>query len=153
MALDIDTLLNELVSHALASGYFDAVNTHEPDNSPGNGLTCHVILDRVNPINASGLDFTSVRAAFLFELIYPVTALPRDQSENEIVKAMDALMQLFTGDFTMGGNVRGVDALGAYGEGLSAVGGYTSYDQGGSWYRNIEITVPLIVDNVWEQVA
>jgi len=153
MSLNIDTLLNELVSHALASGYFDAVNTHEPDNSPGNGLTCHVILDRVSPVNSSGLDYTTLRVAFLFELIYPVTALPRDQGENEIIKAMDALMNLFTGDFTMSDNVRMVDALGAYGEGMSAIAGYTSYDKGASWYRNIEITVPLIVDNVWEQVA
>ena len=39
MAVDIDSVLNAIVSHALTTGYFDQVNQHEPKNRPGAGLT------------------------------------------------------------------------------------------------------------------
>jgi hypothetical protein len=47
--------------------------------------------------------------------------------------------------------VRNVDLLGAYGAGLSALAGYLNVDN--KMFRVVDLTLPLIVNNVWEQVA
>jgi len=151
MSLDIDTLFNGMVSHALATGNFEAVNTHEPDSSPGNGITCNIIFDTVEPINSSGLDSTSARVVFAMALTYPLTSEPRDATEGYLVKALDALMTAYTGDFTLGDTIRGIDCLGTYGDGLSARGAYLQV--GDQHYRVIDINIPLIVNDVWAQAS
>lgn len=150
MALDIDTLLGKLVTHAATTGHFDSVNTHEPDNAPGNGVTCNVVLDRINFV-PGGLSYTSARVAFAMSLMYPTDVLPRDDSEAHLVKALDAVMRSLNGDFTLGGTVRMVDIGGAHGEELSTIAGYVKIQE--QVYRVMEITIPLIVNDVWEEIS
>jgi len=147
--LDIDTLMGKLVSHAQATGHFDSVNTHEPDNAPGNGVSCSVVLDRINFVQG-GLDYTSARVAFAMALYYPANNLPRDDSEAYLIKALDAVMGRLNGDFTLGDTVRMIDIGGAHGEELSTIAGYVKIDE--QLYRVMEITLPLIVNDVWEEV-
>jgi hypothetical protein len=39
MALDTVAILDRVVSHALAAGYFERVNQHEPKTAPGTDCT------------------------------------------------------------------------------------------------------------------
>lgn len=148
MALDIDTLLGKLVDHALSTGHFDAVNTHEPDNAPGSGLTANVVLDTITPVS-SGLAATSCRVTFIMTFMYPTTVMPRDATEPFLIKALDAVMGRLTGDLRLDDTVRMIDLLGAYGDGLEAITGYYKIQE--QAYRVMELTIPLIVNDVWVQ--
>lgn len=148
MALDIDSLLGKLVDHALATGHFDSVNTHEPDNAPGNGVSANIVLDTISPV-PGGMATTSCRVAFAMALMYPTTIQPRDASEPYLIKALDAVMGRLTGDLRLDDTIRMIDLLGAYGDGLSAIAGYVTIQE--QTYRIMELTIPLIVNDVWIQ--
>lgn len=152
MALDIITILDTVQDHALASGYFDAVNGHEPKSAPGNGLSAAVWVEQIGPARGgSGLGETSVRLALNVRLYTPMVHEPEDAIDPNLMTALDALMAAYSGDFTLGGVVREVDLLGIYGDPLSARAGYLT--TAGAEYRVMTITLPLIVNDLWEQAA
>jgi hypothetical protein len=76
---------------------------------------------------------------------------PQDAIDPEMLRSVDVLMGAYSSDFDLGGTVRNVDLLGAHGVGLSAVAGYLSVDN--KMFRVVDVTLPLIVNDVWEQVA
>jgi hypothetical protein len=152
MSLDTTGMLDSIVSHAMRLGLFERVNTSEPKNSPGNGLTAAVWLQMVSPVAAaSGLAATSARVEFMLRIYSNMLQEPQDAIDPEILSAVDVLMGAYSGDFDLGGTVRNVDLLGAHGVGLSAVAGYLSVDN--KMFRVVDVTLPLIVNDVWEQVA
>ena len=152
MALDIRTLLSAVESHALASGYFAQVNGHEPMSPPTSGITCAVWVEQIGPARGgSGLDSTSSRLALYVRLYSSLVQQPADAIDPDLMTALDALMAAYSGDFTLGDLVQEVDLLGIYGDPLSARAGYLA--EGGSEYRVLTITLPLIVSDLWEQVA
>jgi hypothetical protein len=148
----VRTLLDEIVSHAASLGVFDRVASHEPKNAPGSGLSCSVWADAIAPLaRASGLASTSGRIAFSVRIYSSMLAEPQDDKDREILTATSALMGAYSGDFTLGGNVRAVDLLGMYGTPLSAKAGYLNQD--GKLFRVMEITLPVICNDMWDQVA
>lgn len=152
MALDIRTILNAVESHALASGFFQAVNGHEPKAAPQNGLTAAVWVEQIGPARGgSGLDSTSSRLALFVRLYTPMVSEPEDAIDPDLMTALDALLAAYSGDFELDGLVRQVDLLGTYGDPLSARAGYLTTS--GAEYRVMTITLPLIVNDLWEQVA
>ena len=152
MALDITTILTAVQDHALASGYFDDVNGHEPKSAPGTGLLAAVWVEQIGPARGgSGLDSTSGRLALCVRLYTPMTLQPEDAIDPNLMTALDALMAAYSGDFTLGDRIREVDLLGTYGDPLAARAGYLT--TGGAEYRVMTITLPLIVNDLWEQVA
>jgi hypothetical protein len=151
MAVDIDGVLNAITSHAATTGYFDQINGHEPLNRPGHGLTAAVWIDHVRPVTSSGLDSTSVLLVFNVRLYTSTLQEPQDAIDPEMVRAIDALFTAYIGDFTLGGLVRNVDVYGADGPPLDAQAGYLRQDE--VLYRVITITLPLVVNDVWDEVA
>jgi hypothetical protein len=152
MALDIRTILDAVESHALASGFFQAVNGHEPKSAPQNGLTAAVWVEQIGPARGgAGLSSTSARLALFVRLYTPMLQEPEDAIDPDLMTALDALMTAYSGDFTLGGLVRDVDLLGTYGDPLGARAGYLTTS--GAEYRVMTITLPLIVNDLWEQVA
>jgi hypothetical protein len=152
MALDIRTILDAVESHAMASGYFAQVNGHEPKSPPTSGITCAVWVEQIGPARGgSGLNSTSSRLALFVRLYSSLIQQPADAIDPDLMTALDTLMAAYSGDFTLGGLVRHVDLLGAYGDPLGARAGYLA--EGGAEYRVFTITLPLIVSNLWEQVA
>lgn len=152
MALDIRTILDAVESHALASGFFQAVNGHEPKSAPQNGLTAAVWVEQIGPARGgSGLASTSTRLALFVRLYTPMMSEPEDAIDPDLMTALDALLAAYSGDFELGGLIRQVDLLGAYGDPLSARAGYLTTS--GAEYRVMTITLPLIVSDLWEQVA
>ncbi|MFJ4682057.1 hypothetical protein [Streptomyces sp. NPDC088789] len=148
MALDISGLLNEIVSHAMASGHFERVNAHEPENPPGYGLTCAIWSNRITAIRSSGLDSITARVEVTVRIMSPMFD-PPDAIDPTVIAAVDDLCAAYSGDFTLGGLVRHVDLLGAHGTPLDVRAGYLQQD--GMKYRVMDITLPLIVNDLWTE--
>ncbi|MEU0465020.1 hypothetical protein ABZ215_13535 [Amycolatopsis sp. NPDC006131] len=149
---DFVALIEALADHALRTGWFDRVNKHEPKNAPGHGLTSAIWVDRIEPIRGgSGLNSTSARFVVNVRIYQNALSDPPDAIDPHLTAAVNELMLAYSGDFTLDGLVRDVDLLGAHGIPLSAVAGYLTQDK--TIYRVMTITVPLIVNDVWEQNA
>lgn len=150
MSLNVSGILDALVSHAAASGLFGAVNTHEPKSKPGSGLTAAVWCQSIGPLpKASGLASTTTRVEFTLRVYAPMLSEPQDAIDPAVLAAVDVLLSMYTGDFTLGGLVRDVDVLGEFGTPLSAKAGYLHQD--GTLFRVMDITVPCVVNDLWSQ--
>lgn len=152
MALDTKALTEALQSHAMASGWFDDVNGHEPHSIPGHGLTCAVWAQAIRPApRRSGLQATSGVVVFNVRVYHPIVSEPFDAIDPAMCQAVDALMAAYSADFTLGGRVEAVDLLGAAGAGaLSAEAGYVE-PADGAVFRTMTITVPCRINDLWEQ--
>ncbi|MFJ4624227.1 hypothetical protein [Streptomyces sp. NPDC088812] len=152
MALDILGITNAVVSHAMASGRFETVNGHEPKNAPSTGgLTAAVWSERVTPVRGSGLDSLSVLLVLNVRVFTSAVQEPADAIDPDMIAAVDDLCAAYTGDFTLGGLVRHVDLLGAYGQPLDIRAGYLQQD--GVHFRVMTISLPVVVNDLWEEVA
>jgi hypothetical protein len=149
VSLDIMSILDAVVTHAMASGHFERVNQHEPENAPGRGLTCAVWADRVTPVRSSGLKSLSTLLVFNVRLFTSMQSDPADAIDPHMLSAVDALGTAYSGDFTLGGLVRQVDLLGAHGTPFDVRAGYLSQD--GTLYRVMTISLPVIVNDLWEE--
>lgn len=156
MSQDLGTLFQNVIdaasSHALASGWFDTVNGHEPKSAPGNGITAAVWIDSVRPLPLrSGLAATSALLVLNVRVYTSFVAKPEDAIDPNLAGAVGALMTAYSGDFDLGGTVAEVDLLGVYGAPLSAQAGYLNQDN--KLYRVMTIVLPAVVNDVWDQVA
>ncbi len=152
MALDIRGVLDKLVSHALATGLFDTVNAFKVDEPTGGGnLTCSIWSDDITPIRSSGLASTSVRIVFKVRIFTSTEAAPEDHLEPAMVDAIDVLLTAYSGDFELGGSARNIDLLGSDGPALAANAHYMNLS--GIIFRVMDITVPVLLNDVWSQSA
>jgi hypothetical protein len=150
MSLNTAATLDAIASHAMATGRFDRVNTHEPKNAPGNGLSVAIWVDSITPTQ-SGLAATTARVVYNVRVYTSMLSEPQDAIDPNLIEAADVLLEAYSGDFSLGGNVRNVDLLGASGPPLSAQAGYLSQDN--KVYRVMTITLPLILNDAWTQVT
>lgn len=143
-------ILAGVVSHALGTAMFEVVNQHEPKRGPTGGLHAAVWVQSVRPVaKASGLSATSARLSLVVRIFGNAQAQPTDEIDPRILNAVDALMTAYSGDFTIGARIRDIDLLGEFGEPMAAEAGYVRMDDG--HYRVMTITLPLIINDVWEQ--
>lgn len=153
MTLSIDSITSALESAAQALGVFDSVNGYEVKSPPGNGVHCEIVfgLFELVPVR-SGLQDVSFKLTYKVRLRTPWAQQPTEGIDPSLLKACDALLASYIGGFTLSGNVNAVDLLGlAGGTPISANSGYI--DQGGVMFRIVEITLPLIVDDLWTEAA
>lgn len=151
MSLAFRPIRDAVVSHAQALGVLDTVNTHKPDNAPGHGVHAAVFVDRVRPVTTSGLSSTSVLVSLTVLLLAHAGTEPADDVDAVLLDALDPLWTAYHGDFTLGGLVRQVDIFGAHGIALEAPFGWI--DIGDTTYRAIQVTLPLVVNDTWDQEA
>lgn len=152
MGLNAQPVLDAAQSHAVSTGHFERVNMHEPKSSPGNGMTAAMWVQRISPaIGLSSLEKTSVRLELTLRIFQPALMQPQDAVDPRVLAAVSDLMTLYSGDFELGGLVMQVDLLGAYGTPLGCVAGYVTI--GNTPYRVMDITLPLILDDVFQQEA
>lgn len=149
--LVLQDILDHVVSHGMASGYFESVNQHEPKNAPGHGLTMAVWVDKIVPVKSSGLAATSVSVQMKVRLFSNMVVAPQDSIDPNLTNALNAVMSAYSGDFTFDGTVRYIDLLGDEGNPLSADAGYVEQDK--KMFRIFDITLPVIVNDVWTQTA
>lgn len=151
MTFDPEAVQDVIVSHAKKLGVFDRVHAHEPKSAPGKGYTCAIWADHIEPLSSSGLAATSCRVNYSIRVYGNMTKEPQDAIDREILLAVSKLMAAYSGDFTFENEARHIDLLGAYGPALSAQAGYLNQDN--RLYRVMTITLPIIFDDVFEQVA
>lgn len=153
MSIDAAGLFSAITSHAVALGLFERVNGHEPKSAPGNGLSAAVWVESIGPANSSGLTSTSAAVTFSVRIYSNFIQKPEDGIDINILHATDALMNEYSGDYELGSalNVRCVDLLGQEGTPLNARAGYQTIDD--KVYRVMTITLPLIINDVWDQAA
>jgi hypothetical protein len=152
-ALDLAGIYDAVQSHLLATGEFDRVAAHEPKNAPGKGLTAAVWLAKILPDPAaSGLGTSAGRIELSIRLYCPMLREPQDDIDLDLARATHAVMTALHGDFTLGGLVRTVDLLGmSSADGVAGEAGYLNQD--GKLYRVMVITVPVLVNDLWDQEA
>lgn len=153
MSLLVAPILDGLESHALRLGRFERVNSHEPKNAPGHGLTCAIWVQSIGPQpGGSGLSSTTGRLVFNVRIYQNMLSQPVDAIDPLVLEAVAGLMGAYSGDFDLDvAQVRAIDLLGIAGIALSAVAGYVEIDH--KHYRVMTITVPVIVNDVWTQAA
>lgn len=148
--IEAQAILDAVVSHAMSTGRFDAVNQHEPKNAPGHGLTCAIWVQSIEPaVGQHGLIATTARFTLSVRLYTSMLAEPQDLIDPYVVGAVDMLMGAYSSDFTLDGLVRNVDLLGQGGQGMRADAGYLNVS--GNMMRVMTISLPLIVNDVWSQ--
>lgn len=150
---DIATILDNLVSYALASGRFDSVNTHEPKNSPGTGVTCSIWVQMVTPIRMSGLASVSGLLVFSVRVYTSFTQQPFDGVDPQMLAAIADFMGALCGDFEFSDTVdiRMVDLLGSQGTPMRAQAGYVEIDR--QVFRVMTLTVPIVVNDMFTESA
>lgn len=145
-------LFTQALSHALTLGLFENVNTHEPKSAPGNGLWCAIWVQRIRPQgSASGLSATSGVVDLMARIGASFIKQPEDGIDPNILTAASVLMKEYSGNFTLGGTVRNVDLLGQTGAALSAQAGYLQLGQ--RTYRVMDVSIPVIINDLWTQGA
>lgn len=150
MAFDFQALIDAVASDALVTGVFDAVNTHEPKVPPGNGMTCSIWAANIHPVTSSGLNVVSMLVELTARIQTPTIQQDPNQIDPLIMQAVGTLMIEFGGGFTLGGIVREVDLIGQHSSGLSAKPGYVT--QNGTVYRVMDVSVPIIVNDLYTEV-
>jgi len=138
-------------SHALTLGRFEQVNLHEPKSKPGNGLTCAIWIQDIFPALSSGLSSTSGVLVFFVRIYQNMLREPQDSIDPEVLEAVSELFAAYAGDFTLAGLIRSVDLRGMAGPPLSAKAGYINQD--GAMLRTMTITLPLIINDLWDEEA
>lgn len=146
----VEQILSGVVDHALRSGWFEAVNGHEPHATPGHGLTVAVWVDAIQPVTSSGLNVTSARLGLMVRIYANGDQEPLDAIDPAVTAATSVLLREYQGDFTLGGLVRHVDVFGVEGPQLGAQAGWLAMD--GGRMRVMTIVLPLVVNDLWEQV-
>lgn len=151
--MDVQGILNAVVTHASASGLFDAgVITHEPRSPVANGLLAAVWFAKIKPLpSASGLASTTAVLVFNLRIYTSLNQQPYDAIDPALVQAADQLIGAYSGDLELGGvgTVRNIDLLGQSGVPLEGSPGYVTQD--GKLQRVINITIPVIVNDAWGQ--
>lgn len=148
----LDPIFDAVVSDVQASGYFEKVNQHEPKRKPGTGLWAAIWITVIEPITGSGLSSTSARLEFNVRMYSNMLKEPQDGIDPQLMRAASSIMRRYHDDFDFGltDEVRNVDLLGAWGKKLGLVTGYVEMD--GTMFRIADLTVPVIVNDVWPQV-
>src|SRR5258707_1115902 len=145
-------LFDKVTSHAASLGLFDSqVGTHEPKNAPGNGLWCAIWVQGIGPIPSSGLASVSGRVELRARIGSSMLQEPPDSVDPAIPAAPTDPAGGYAGHLTLGATVRAIDLIGMHGTPLSAQAGYITIGQQMS--RVIEITLPILINDMWSEIA
>lgn len=148
MSLNTKAILNAIISHAEASGHFERFAGHDFTSAPGAGVWGSVFLDSIDPSGeVSGLNAASARVVVQVRITQNMLKDPQDDIDPEIAAAVDVLLDAILGDFTLGGLVRNIDVFGETGQGVFVSAGY--FEQDHKNYRATDITIPMIINDVW----
>lgn len=149
--INIAAIYDAATSHASSLGVFNSVNGHEPKNAPGRGLVAAISIGEFVAVQTSGLDAVTLRLELTFRIYLNVKTEPQDAIDPAILGAADLVCAAYCGDFDFGGAVRNLDIFGQSGRPMGGKPGYVSID--GDMYRCIDLVIPLLINDVWSEVA
>jgi len=148
MTSAVETTLTKLSSMLKGMGMFASVAQVEPKGAPGSGLTCAVFLNTIFPAAAaSGLNAATGYYVYTIRIYTNMLQEPVEKIDTILAHAVDKVFTALMGDCDLGANVRNIDVFGELGTQLKAVAGYVDVDK--VMYRSVDITLPLILNDVW----
>lgn len=147
MALNVAGVYTELKDTLYGLGVFESVSTHEPKNSPTGGRVS-IIFSGTRP-GPSGLASTSVFIDFTIRLFADMMHEPQDEIDPNTLAALDATCAALVANFTLGGTAESVDVRGKGGIPVTSRTGYADYS--GTIYRVCDITVPVLINDLWSE--
>jgi hypothetical protein len=140
-------IFQALQSQLQALAIFQAVDRHEPENAPGNRLYASITLSGIRASGqVSGLGSVSGVITFTVRVWSWSMQRPLDDVDPEVLGAVSAVMGAFSGGFTLGGTVRNIDLMS-----MTAAAAWAEFE--GKQFRVLEVTVPVIVNDLWTEVA
>jgi len=147
MAFDISQTLHAVETYTQKLGLFETVQIGEPKSPPGQGFHAAIFMTSVNigMIYAGG--DTRENHLVMLRIYRDMLAEKSDPQlnlESEMAVVLSKLMESLLGDTDLESTVMSIDAAGMDGPGMTASFGYT--EVGGSMYRIVDITIPLIVN-------
>src|SRR5208282_4673853 len=146
-AAQATALFTAIKSYAEQLGIFEGVDLHEPWNPPGNRLFCSINLGTIRPVStASGLAAVSGQVVLVIRIWSSALQKPLDGIDPEILAATCSLMGALAGGFTLGGTVRDVELMA-----MSAQPAYVDFE--GKPFRVIELTCPIVINDMFAEVA
>lgn len=147
MDFDFQDLISAVISQAKSLGVFDSFNGSQPTSVPNTGMTFAVWAQEIAPDPvASGLAATAADIELNVRLYMALNPQAPDTIDPAMMNATSKLLAAYNGNFTLDGLVRNIDVLQA-----KAVAGYI--DQSGQILRVITISLPIVINDLWEQVA
>jgi hypothetical protein len=141
-------LFDSVQSAAKGLGLFQGVDKHEPENAPGTRLYCSIVLGSgPTPKPAqSGLDAVTGQVTLIARVWSWAMQRPLDDVDPEVVAAVAALMNELAGEFTLDGTVRNIDLMS-----MSAEPAWVEFE--GKQFRVVSLTIPIVVNDMFEEVA
>lgn len=152
---DYGQLLIDITDYVAQTALFDSVQAFELDGNIGQFVAAVFPHPRaVEPIpELSGQDVTSIRVCFIIRIYVAVATQLPDVIDPKALNATALIMRKFNGGFTFGETIFSVDVLGGWGISLDAHASYMKVGspEASALYRTIDITVPLLLEDVWTQ--
>ncbi|MGH3402672.1 MAG: hypothetical protein ACRDRJ_09220 [Streptosporangiaceae bacterium] len=151
MSTNFSPAQSQALFDALQSGMqqlslFQATDTHEPESPPGKRLYCSIVLGPLKAVTTSGLGKTSGQVTFTIRIWSNAKQRPLDKIDPELLAAAAAVMGWLSGEFTLGGTVRNIQLLD-----MTAVPEWIEFE--GQQFRASEVTVPIVINDMWVQSA
>lgn len=154
-AIELQPIVDGLLTHASKTAAFDVTMSHEPRSAPTGKYTFACWLQAIDPVaRASGLAVTSLRVELLVRLFCPYvgpTAEDLNTMDSDMAMRVGLLWAAYTGDYQFTPANHAIDLLGAYGDGLRMRGGFATFDK--TPYRICDILIPIILWDVMDQVG
>jgi hypothetical protein len=147
MAFDIASTLHAMETYVQKLGLFQTVQIGEPKQSLSQGLHAAIYMQSVgiNLVYAGGdTRENHVVTLRVYQDMLAERSDPQLNLESDMASVLSKVMEGMLGDTDLESTVMSIDAAGIDGASMSANFGYT--DVGGSMYRVIDVTVPLIVN-------
>lgn len=139
----INALFAALESRAMSLGIFSRVNLHEPENAPGDGISCSIHLGPIaGDGTLSGQTSVSGAVTFMVWLWNPMMQKPLDGIDPATLTAVSTLLNAYSSGFTLGGTVRNIDALKMRADPVYV-------EQEGKQFRVQQITLPIVINDLW----
>ena len=140
MPFDVTNTMRAIQSHLAAAGYFRHVQIGEPKAAPSQRFTAAIFMEAIEPH-----DIPLATICALYKMVVRVydnmTHEPQEDVELEMSIVVDKVMNDLSGDFTLGGTVRGIDV-----SQLRTQWSYLDVDR--TMYRIADISIPIIVNDV-----
>jgi hypothetical protein len=140
------TTLITLLSAIQSLGIFDECQGVEPKSPPGVGVTAAIYFSSCKPApEVSGLDRASSLYVYTLRLYCNMLSIPAEDIDLNLVSCVDQVLDSLAGDLDLGATVRNIDFYGEAGTSVTVKAGYV--DVGGTMFRCVDITIPLIVND------
>jgi hypothetical protein len=148
----VNALADAIISMCKQLGVFSTVLFHEPRNPPSSMPAAAIWWRDLIPAQSSGLASVSGTVTFTIRIFQSAMGtIPQNKIDPALMKNAALILQALSGGFTLGGTVREVDLLGAEGTALSVKSGYLPH--GDVLLRVADITVPVVINDLWQEAA